>query len=225
VLRRNLDIVIAGGLGRRLHARGAHRVRLRRAPPAEPAARARILRHAPAASQVPAGPARAGLVLIELANLARPAVPTSSPRPGRSSSDSSSRIYSAGRYSTGRALLGCALLVVAAIPLAGIEPGDPVAFTDIAFFVMFLGGPFVGGRIVRSRVARERVLEVERDTRAAEAVAEERTRIARELHDVVVARDQRGRPAGARRPQAAVRGARRRTRGRSTSSSGSASRR
>jgi signal transduction histidine kinase len=38
---------------------------------------------------------------------------------------------------------------------------------------------------VRSRRERERSLEVERDTRALEAVAQERTRIARELHDVV----------------------------------------
>jgi signal transduction histidine kinase len=41
------------------------------------------------------------------------------------------------------------------------------------------------GRFARHRAARERVLVAERDVRAQEAVAEERTRIARELHDVV----------------------------------------
>ena len=94
-------------------------------------------------------------------------------------------IYSAGRYTRGRALIAGVALVVAAIPLAAIEPGDPVAFTDIAFFVVFFGGPWVVGRYARHRSERERVLVAERDVRAQEAVAEERTRIARELHDVV----------------------------------------
>jgi signal transduction histidine kinase len=83
-------------------------------------------------------------------------------------------------------------LVGAAIPLAAIEPGDPVAFTDIAFFAVLFGAPWVGGRVLRHRSEREHALEgraarleVERDTRAREAVADERTRIARELHDVV----------------------------------------
>ncbi|TML00986.1 MAG: hypothetical protein E6G41_17125, partial [Actinobacteria bacterium] len=133
----------------------------------------------------PLVPLVAGLVIIELANLARPAVPNALAETGAFLFAFVFTIYSAGRYATGSAVLACALLTVAAIPLAGIEPGDPVAFTDLAFFVMFLGGPFVAGRIVRRRVLRERVLEVERDTKAVEAVAEERARIARELHDVV----------------------------------------
>jgi signal transduction histidine kinase len=133
----------------------------------------------------PPVPLAAGLVLIELANLARPAVPNGLAETGAFLFAFIFSIYSAGRYATGRALLGCGLIVAAAIPLAGIEPGESTNASDIAFFVMFLGGPFVAGRIVRRRVLRERVLEVERDTKAVEAVAEERTRIARELHDVV----------------------------------------
>jgi signal transduction histidine kinase len=133
----------------------------------------------------PALPLAAGLVVIELANVARPAVPNALAETGAFLFAFVFAIYSAGRYATGRSLVACAVIVAAAIPLAGIEPGESTNASDIAFFVMFLGGPFVAGRIVRRRVLRERVLEVERDTKAAEAVAEERTRIARELHDVV----------------------------------------
>jgi signal transduction histidine kinase len=130
---------------------------------------------------VPPVPLGAGLVVIELANLARPAVPNALAETGAFLFAFVFAIYSAGRYATGRALVACALIVAAAIPLAGIEPGESTNASDVAFFVMFLGGPFVAGRIVRRRVLRERVLEGERDS----AVAEERTRIARELHDVV----------------------------------------
>jgi signal transduction histidine kinase len=130
-------------------------------------------------------PLAAGVLVIELANVARPAVPNALAETGAFLFAFIFGIYSAGRYATGRALYACAVIVVAAIPLASIEPGDPVTFGNLAFFVMFFGGPLVAGRIVRRRVLRERVLEVERDTKAVEAVAEERTRIARELHDVV----------------------------------------
>jgi signal transduction histidine kinase len=101
-------------------------------------------------------------------------------------------IYSVGRYARGRALIAGVVIVATAIPFAAVEPGDPVTAPDIAFFVIFFGGPLVVGRFVRSRREHEHALEgraeqlaVERDTRAREAVAQERTRIARELHDVV----------------------------------------
>ena len=101
-------------------------------------------------------------------------------------------IYSAGRWARGLAGWLCGLLVAAFIPLAAIEPGQPIAFSDFAFFTVFFAGPFVGGRIIRARREREHHLEDEtaalradRDERARLAVAEERARIARELHDVV----------------------------------------
>jgi signal transduction histidine kinase len=101
-------------------------------------------------------------------------------------------IYSAGRYARGRVAVASALSVLAAIPLAAFDPRQPPGFSDFAYFAMFLGGPFVAGRIVRYRREREHALlghaaalELERDAKAREAVAEERTRIARELHDVV----------------------------------------
>jgi signal transduction histidine kinase len=121
------------------------------------------------------------VVIVELSNFAAPALAET----GAFLVGILLAIYSAGRYTRGRALIVGLALVAAAIPLAAIEPGDPVAFTDIAFFAVLFGGPWVVGRYARHRSERERVLVAERDVRAREAVAEERTRIARELHDVV----------------------------------------
>jgi len=126
--------------------------------------------------------------IVELSNVAAPALAET----GAFLVGMLLAIYSAGRHARGRAQLASLALIAAAIPLAAIEPGDPVAFTDIAFFAVLFGGPWVGGRVMRHRSEREHALagraaqlEVERDTRAREAVAEERTRMARELHDVV----------------------------------------
>jgi signal transduction histidine kinase len=101
-------------------------------------------------------------------------------------------LYSAGRWARGWVLVATSLLTLAAIPLAAIEPGKPVGFGDFAFFTVFFGAPIVVARLLRYRSERERVLvdrtttlELEQEVRAAEAVAEERGRIARELHDVV----------------------------------------
>jgi signal transduction histidine kinase len=94
-------------------------------------------------------------------------------------------IYSVGAYARGRALWIGVALIVAAIPLAAIEPGQSTSASSIGFFVMFLGGPLVAGRVIRLRRERETELETEGDERARAAVTEERTRIARELHDVI----------------------------------------
>ncbi|HEX4719334.1 MAG TPA: sensor histidine kinase [Thermoleophilaceae bacterium] len=94
-------------------------------------------------------------------------------------------IYSVGAYARGHALWVAIALIVAAIPLAAIEPGQSTSASDIGFFVMFFGGPFVAGRVIRLRRERETQLESEGEERARAAVTEERTRIARELHDVI----------------------------------------
>ena len=86
----------------------------------------------------------------------------------------------------GRALVGGALLVVAADVWA-FRTGD-----DLVFVPIILSGFWIVGRVVRSRsvlaaqlAERTQELELEREERAKLAVAEERTRIARELHDIV----------------------------------------
>lgn len=101
-------------------------------------------------------------------------------------------IYTAGAYAKGWSAVAALAVVLVMIPFAAIEPGEAFAVADLAFFVMFFGGPFVGGRIMRWRRAREKALEgradeleQESDRRTREAVAVERARIARELHDVV----------------------------------------
>jgi signal transduction histidine kinase len=139
--------------------------------------------------RLPLVPLALALVLIEVANLAGP----------QALAETAAflfavviAIYSAGAYARGRAQLVAVVLVAAAIPLAAIEPGKSLTASDLGFFVMFFGGPFVAGQVMRRRRARERALEVktvalERDgeERARTAVADERARIARELHDVI----------------------------------------
>ena len=101
-------------------------------------------------------------------------------------------IYSAGAYSRGRTAVLCGVLVVVCIPLAAFDPSQPPTIGDWIFFLVFFGAPFVAGRVFQHRRARdremaERALRAERagEERAALAVANERARIARELHDVV----------------------------------------
>jgi signal transduction histidine kinase len=91
-------------------------------------------------------------------------------------------VYSAGRHAD--ALVG-GLVVAAALPLAVIEPGEAFRPADAAFIAIFVAGPWVVGRVIRQRHEREHALELERDASAREAVAAERARIARELHDIV----------------------------------------
>jgi signal transduction histidine kinase len=101
-------------------------------------------------------------------------------------------IYSAGAYATGRSAIAGG--VAAAIIPIGVIAGDPEGATADAypFFLLVFGSPWVAGRALRRRRLSERRLERRaaeaertREEEARRAVAEERARIARELHDVV----------------------------------------
>jgi signal transduction histidine kinase len=98
-------------------------------------------------------------------------------------------VYSVGAHTAGRQTVAGAALVAALCVLGTAADANEGTFVDylgnaIFFFVIF-GGLWLAGRAMRRRRARERELIVEREERARAAVAEERTRIARELHDVV----------------------------------------
>ncbi len=107
--------------------------------------------------------------------------------------------YSLGRWTAGReAWVGVVLLLASMVAFAigdSVQNDVPlfeVGLGGIAFTMIFVGGPWAAGLAIRLRRERETVLdahnrELQRDQeeRARRAVAEERARIARELHDVV----------------------------------------
>jgi signal transduction histidine kinase len=81
-------------------------------------------------------------------------------------------------------VLGCAAIVVYNIPdRAAVQ----FVFTPLLFAIAWLAGFALRERAVQAEVAEARAIQAERDreTAARIAVAEERARIARELHDVV----------------------------------------
>jgi signal transduction histidine kinase len=61
----------------------------------------------------------------------------------------------------------------------------PASAHNVAILSLFLGGAWAAGWLVRQRAAQARRVVAESDELARAAVSEERTRIARELHDVV----------------------------------------
>ena len=101
-------------------------------------------------------------------------------------------LYSYGANARGREAWAAAVLIPLAIGLFVTDDGDSFHVGDIVFAALILGGPWLAGLMIRLRRESERSLtlrtvELERDQdeRARAAVAAERARIARELHDVV----------------------------------------
>jgi len=94
-------------------------------------------------------------------------------------------IYSVGAHTRSGIPAAGGLALVAAMVVLGTLSETKSDFGDVVFFSVVLGGVWLAGRAIRRRRARERELIVERDVGARAAVAEERARIARELHDVV----------------------------------------
>jgi signal transduction histidine kinase len=103
-------------------------------------------------------------------------------------------LYSLGRHAAGlEGWLGAVALVATMVSFVHSEGGLAQAdLGDFAFVLMFVGAPWAAGRTIRLRRERESVLNAENERlqrdqqeQSARAVAEERSRIARELHDVV----------------------------------------
>jgi len=98
--------------------------------------------------------------------------------------------YSAGRVLEGRRALIALLIAVGPAGLGLLlDDGDPA---DLAAVAVLYGGPWVVGRLVqqetrRADTADARAAELERADadRLVQAAAEERARIARELHDII----------------------------------------
>ena len=101
-------------------------------------------------------------------------------------------LYSVGANTRGRsARLGAGAVLVVAVT-AFILDDSPIAITTVGFGMLFLIGPWFIGVVMRRRRENERFLaerafeaERRRDQHARVAVSAERSRIARELHDVV----------------------------------------
>lgn len=101
-------------------------------------------------------------------------------------------LYSLGSYARGTAAHVGAVLVAGGIVTFVLNDGDAFAPGDVLFATALVGGPWGAGVAIRLRREREedlvasaRELERQREQGAQAAVAEERARIARELHDVV----------------------------------------
>ena len=98
-------------------------------------------------------------------------------------------VYSAAAFTSGRWAVAGGLMTLSLAGLGVIADSDEGTVIDVLgnaiFFLGIFGGVWLAGRAMRRRRRREAELIVEREQRAREAVMEERTRIARELHDVV----------------------------------------
>ena len=93
-------------------------------------------------------------------------------------------VYSGAAHTSGRRALAAGALTSALFLTLVIADPEETNLSGVAFFMLIIGGPWVAGRAIRRRRLSEQRLEREKSA-AEHTIAEERTRIARELHDVV----------------------------------------
>jgi signal transduction histidine kinase len=89
--------------------------------------------------------------------------------------------YSLGRYATPARARAGVPIIVACVLLYFVSAGRGVSFEPIGVLVMWLAAWAVGSSTARQREERERA----RRAIQSQVVAEERTRMARELHDII----------------------------------------
>jgi signal transduction histidine kinase len=102
-------------------------------------------------------------------------------------------LYSLTLHSSMRRLLGACAITVAALTLAVVRIAADVSVAEVAFFLICATTAAVAlGLVVRIRrsqltALRDRAaqLEIERDQRSLLAIAGERARVAREMHDIL----------------------------------------
>jgi signal transduction histidine kinase len=101
-------------------------------------------------------------------------------------------VYSAAAHVSNAELPVALVLIAAGVAVHDVRDPEIAAFGDAIWNAILLGLTFLVGIGMRKRQARTRALEEEaeslrreRETLALEAVAEERRRIARELHDII----------------------------------------
>jgi signal transduction histidine kinase len=87
------------------------------------------------------------------------------------------------RTVVGVGLLSALLMLLPAVPLGGTPPWLVLILCGVAALVLVLGDAILGRRTAEARLAEQ--AELRRQDLARQAVLEERSRIARELHDVV----------------------------------------
>jgi signal transduction histidine kinase len=99
-------------------------------------------------------------------------------------------LYSVAAYTGRRAAVTGLLVAWVASLVHGAYDEEVLSFgelvlVDVFFFWFLGGGSWLAGRYVRSRRTEVSGFEQEREERARQAAAQERARIARELHDVI----------------------------------------
>jgi signal transduction histidine kinase len=93
--------------------------------------------------------------------------------------------YSLGRYLARRRGMLLLLLTVGLVVAAVVLDAGDSDWTDVVFVLSLTVPPYVFGRITRKLTEQSRQLARQQEQLRAQAVRDERDRIARELHDVI----------------------------------------